>query len=233
MLDIGCGPGQLAIRLAGHRPGLHVSGVDLDPAMIARAWAHAAREFALDDPAKPTFLVGDVDALPFAERSFDLAVSTFSLHHWSDPVAGFAELYRVLRPGGLALIWDIAGHVRRIETTAQPIELARQSPFGAAEIGGRWSLGPLVLGERYDPLRPAIEQPTVEAGSNVTPITRRRSRPAPDRQPSRQLLWPLRPGTTHRAGDAPLIRRGWCDCRLPAVALQPGGSEDSSRDNRP
>jgi ubiquinone/menaquinone biosynthesis C-methylase UbiE len=136
VLDIGCGPGQLAIRLAGQRPGLHVSGVDLDPAMIARAWAHAAREFALDDPAKPTFLVGDVDALPFAERSFDLAVSTFSLHHWSDPVAGFAELYRVLRPGGLALIWDISGPVRRIETTARPIELARQSPFGAAEIGG-------------------------------------------------------------------------------------------------
>ncbi len=62
VLDIGCGPGQLAIRVAGQRPGLRVTGVDLDPAMIARAWAHAAREFALDDPAKPTFLVGDVAA---------------------------------------------------------------------------------------------------------------------------------------------------------------------------
>jgi SAM-dependent methyltransferase len=177
VLDIGCGPGQLAIRVAGQRPGLHVTGVDLDPAMIARAGAHAAREFALDDPAKPAFLVGDAAALPFADRSFDLAVSTFSLHHWSDPAAGFAELYRVLRPGGRVLIWDIAGPVRRIETTAPPIELARQSPFGAAEIGGRWSIGPLVLGERYDLLQPAVEEPTVDAGAKVTPITRRRSRP--------------------------------------------------------
>jgi len=47
-----------------------------------------------------------VASLTFPDRSFDLVVSTLSMHHWSDPAAGLAEIGRVLRPGGRALIWD-------------------------------------------------------------------------------------------------------------------------------
>ena len=45
-------------------------------------------------------------ALAFPDRSFDLVVSTLSMHHWADPAAGLAEIGRVLRPGARALIWD-------------------------------------------------------------------------------------------------------------------------------
>jgi ubiquinone/menaquinone biosynthesis C-methylase UbiE len=53
-----------------------------------------------------SFLVGDVASMPFPEGSFDLVVSTLSMHHWDDPTAGLAEIDRVLRPGARALVWD-------------------------------------------------------------------------------------------------------------------------------
>ena len=104
VLEVGCGPGHLSVRLA-RRHGLEVTGLDLDPAMIARARANADRP-GYGDGRRPQFVVGDVASLAFPDRSFDLVVSTLSMHHWSDPATGLAEIGRVLRPGGRALIWD-------------------------------------------------------------------------------------------------------------------------------
>ena len=97
ILEAGCGPGHLSTRLARDH-GFEVIGLDLDPAMIARAQANT-------DPAgnrggrRASFLVGDVAALAFPDQSFDLVVSTLSMHHWADPAAGLAEIGRVLRSG--------------------------------------------------------------------------------------------------------------------------------------
>ena len=104
VLEVGCGPGHLSQRLAGH--GLEVTGVDLDPAMVERARASTGRRGDPGQP-RPRFLVGDAAALAFPDRSFDLVVSTLSMHHWADPAAGLAEIGRVLCPGGRALIWDL------------------------------------------------------------------------------------------------------------------------------
>jgi SAM-dependent methyltransferase len=104
VLEVGCGPGLLSIRLA-RQHGLEMTGLDLDPAMIARARANTDRA-ANRGGRRPSFLVGDVAALAFPDRSFDLVVSTLSMHHWADPAAGLTEIGRVLRPGARALIWD-------------------------------------------------------------------------------------------------------------------------------
>jgi SAM-dependent methyltransferase len=108
VLDVGCGPGHLANRLARDH-GLTVTGLDLDPAMIARARGNAEQRVPAEH--RPTFVVGGVAALPFPEGSFELVVSTLSMHHWADPAAGLAEIARVLRPGGRALVWDIRAGV--------------------------------------------------------------------------------------------------------------------------
>jgi SAM-dependent methyltransferase len=110
VLEVGCGPGHLSIRLA-RQHGLEVTGLDLDPAMIARARANTHRP-GTGDQRRPSFLVGDVTTLAFPDRSFDLVVSTLSMHHWADPTAGLTEIGRVLRPGGRALIWDFRPGVR-------------------------------------------------------------------------------------------------------------------------
>ena len=104
VLEVGCGSGALSIRLAAHR-GLAVTAVDVDPDEIGRAREKAARS-AGAGPASPEFLVADVARMPFDDASFDLVVSTFSMHHWDDKQAGLAEVRRVLRPGSRALIWD-------------------------------------------------------------------------------------------------------------------------------
>jgi ubiquinone/menaquinone biosynthesis C-methylase UbiE len=101
VLEVGCGPGHLSIRLA-RQHGLEVTGLDLDPAMIQRARTNVDR-LGDGDERRPSFLVGDVASLAFPDGSFDRVVSTLSMHHWADPAAGLAEIGRVLRPGGVAL----------------------------------------------------------------------------------------------------------------------------------
>jgi SAM-dependent methyltransferase len=158
VLEVGCGPGHLSILLAG-RHDLDVTGVDLDPAMIERARANAAGAAAGDGGRRPSFLVADVAALAFPDRSFDLVVSTFSLHHWTDPSAGLAEMGRVLRPGGRALVWDLRPGVRphlfgpRHAHIPDPVEHARGGPLrvaGAAPWRWPWRLK---LAQRIDLVR--------------------------------------------------------------------------------
>lgn len=126
VLEVGCGPGHLSMRLA-RRHGLDVTGLDLDPAMIERARANADRAA---DERLPSFLVGDVASMPFADGSFDLVVSTMSMHHWADPTGGLAEIYRVLRPGAKALIWDFRpGYQPLHGDIPDPIEHMHGSPL--------------------------------------------------------------------------------------------------------
>src|SRR5215212_1069235 len=110
VLEVGCGPGHLSIRLA-RQHGLEMTGLDLDPALIARGRANTDRAVNRGG-RRPSLLVGDVAALAFPGGSFDLVVSTLSMHHWADPTGGLAEIARVLRPGARALIWDFRPGVR-------------------------------------------------------------------------------------------------------------------------
>lgn len=101
VLDVGTGPGVLLAEIAGRRPDLHLTGIDLSADMVAAAERNL-NQFG----ARATVRVGDVTDLPFPDQSFDLIVSSFSLHHWDDPETAVPELARVLRPGGRAFIYD-------------------------------------------------------------------------------------------------------------------------------
>jgi SAM-dependent methyltransferase len=137
ILDVGCGPGHLANRLARDH-GLEVTGLDLDPMMIERARANA--EHAVPAERRPTFVVGGVAALPFPDASFELVVSTLSMHHWADATAGQAEIGRVLRPGGRVLVWDIRpGIVPLHRHQPDPLDSIAGSPLHlASAMPWRW-----------------------------------------------------------------------------------------------
>jgi SAM-dependent methyltransferase len=133
VLEVGCGPGRLSIRLARqHR--FEVTGLDLDPAMVERARANA-NCLGSGGERRPSFVVGDAASLAFADGSFELVVSTFSMHHWADATAGLAEIARVLRPGARALVWDFRPGARphpfgpRHAHMPDPVEHARGSPL--------------------------------------------------------------------------------------------------------
>jgi SAM-dependent methyltransferase len=128
VLEVGCGPGHLSIRMA-RQLGLDVTGLDLDPAMIEVARANAERA-ADDGERRPWFALGDVASLPFADASFDLVISTLSMHHWADPRAGLSEIGRVLRPGGRALVWDLRpGIVPLHRHVPDPLEHTNGGPL--------------------------------------------------------------------------------------------------------
>ncbi len=101
VLDVGTGPGVLLLELARRRPDLRLTGLDLSEDMVALARKNL-REYGERATAQP----GDVQALPFGDGTFDLAVATFSAHHWEDPAAAVRELGRVLRPGGRLVLYD-------------------------------------------------------------------------------------------------------------------------------
>jgi ubiquinone/menaquinone biosynthesis C-methylase UbiE len=151
VLDVGCCPGHLALRVAAQREDLRVTGLDVDPGMVARATRNRDRRAGAPDPQLPAFVVGDVATLPFADATFDLAVSTFSVHHWTDPVRGIQEVHRVLRPRGRALIWDVTGPLRHGHGSRFSLrELALESPFDSTRLVERWGIGPVTLVECHE-----------------------------------------------------------------------------------
>lgn len=159
VLDVGTGPGALAVEIA--RRGDHeVVGVDLAPEMLATANRRAAEAGVSD---RVTFVVADAAALPMADGSFDLIVSTLSLHHWTDPPAILRELYRVLRPGGSVLLYDLRFSYSRRQFAA----FVAASPFPAAAFSYRTvRVGPIpiALFARYELTRPPAAMPATAPG---------------------------------------------------------------------
>ena len=104
IMDVGTGPGYLPIEIAKLIPNVEVVGIDVssDMVKIARKNAERAR---LSDRVK--FMVEDANEMSFEDSLFDLIVSTGALHHWKRPLRVINEIYRVLKNGGWAWIYDM------------------------------------------------------------------------------------------------------------------------------
>lgn len=106
LVDIGTGTAQLLLRLARlpELAGAAFIGTDLFPDMIAEADIEV-RAAGLEQRIR--LLADDIHASALPDQSADLILSRSTLHHWSDPALGLREIYRILRPGGRALIVDV------------------------------------------------------------------------------------------------------------------------------
>jgi len=105
ILDLGCGTGYAIGLLRQRYPAAHLIGLDIALAMTATARSRTQPRlpFGLGRHlGRNRFINADAEALPFADRSFDLIFSNLVLQ-WCDPDAVFRECRRVLRPGGLLL----------------------------------------------------------------------------------------------------------------------------------
>ncbi|WP_246258344.1 SAM-dependent methyltransferase [Amycolatopsis anabasis] len=102
LLDIGCGTGGPAVRLA-QRSGGRVTGITVSRTQIAKA-ADLARSAGAADRVK--FVYGNAMDLDFEDESFDAAWAIDSYPHLSDRLKGLQEAWRVLRPGGHFLLTE-------------------------------------------------------------------------------------------------------------------------------
>ena len=98
VLDVACGPGTLALKLAQHADKVH--GINFSESMLA-VFKHKIEQAGHDHIE---LHCGDAQALPYADATFDAAFSLFGLMFFPDRKKGFAEILRTLKPGGSAAI---------------------------------------------------------------------------------------------------------------------------------
>jgi len=114
-IDIGSGPGTLIIELCKHSR-LHWVNADINPYFFAGFFESAQ---AAGVGHRVSAMLADAQALPFRDDYADVIVSRGSFHLWQDKPSAFREIYRVLKPGGIA-------YVGRGFSANLPIEVARK-----------------------------------------------------------------------------------------------------------
>jgi SAM-dependent methyltransferase len=124
VVDVGAGTGELGAALVARLPGLSYVGVDVSPVAVEGAQR-------LGRPG--TFIAADAERLPFADGSFDAAVSVYALEHFIDAQAVLEEMARVVRPGGLVALLSIS--YDRAWGTIPSVRLGRAKRSRAF---GRW-----------------------------------------------------------------------------------------------
>lgn len=132
VLDYGCGRGEYSLELL--KLGADVEEIDISQSYIDKA-AATCREKGYDE-ARFRFQVMDAHKLTFPDESFDFVVGNGILHHLDYPTA-FAEIHRVLKPGGRAIFQEplsgnpLLGLLRMLTPRARTED---ERPFAAADL---------------------------------------------------------------------------------------------------
>ncbi len=133
-LDVGVGTGDLSFDLlAASAPTARVIGVDVSAAML-----ELARRRAASSPLGARFEArsADVHALPFPDASFDRVVAGFAVRNFTDLATGLAEMRRVLKPDGRAVILELSTPPNPAVRVVFGLYFGRISPRVAALLGG-------------------------------------------------------------------------------------------------
>jgi ubiquinone/menaquinone biosynthesis C-methylase UbiE len=120
LLDVGCGTGLLAVRVARELPGVQVAGCDFSRGMLARAATRSRRVW---------WVQGNAVRLPFRDRAFDAVVSTEAFHWFPDQAHVLEEFFRVLAPAGLLVVGGVNPPVEIVSRVARLASQLAGEPF--------------------------------------------------------------------------------------------------------
>jgi ubiquinone/menaquinone biosynthesis C-methylase UbiE len=113
VLEVAPGPGYLAIELA-KQGRFRVVGLDISKTFVEMAAAHAK-----DVGVQVEFHLGNASAMPFDSNSFDLIVCRAAFKNFAEPLGAIDEMYRVLKSGGRALIFDLRPDASKADIAAE------------------------------------------------------------------------------------------------------------------
>jgi len=152
-VDLGSGPGGVGLALLERMHDVVVVLMDPDSEALGRA-LDSARQRGLS--ARAVAVVGSAESIPLPDESVDIVVSRGSFYFWQDRAQGLGEVWRVLRPGGRAMIGGGLG--RRYPPWARQEFIRRRRESVAAR-------GPQAVREFVDARRPeTFRRLAVEAG---------------------------------------------------------------------
>ena len=126
ILDLGTGPGYLPIEIIKQSADIKIVGIDLSRKLIAMARQNAQKAEVTD---RIDFQIGNSGRLRFDDASFDMAISTGMLHSLKDPVKVLNEMYRVLKKGAQAWIYDPAKVAAYIDRKKWKASLTHRERF--------------------------------------------------------------------------------------------------------
>jgi ubiquinone/menaquinone biosynthesis C-methylase UbiE len=153
LLDLGTGPGNLPLEIVRLAPEIRVVGIDLSRRLIRMARSRA-QEANLSKYL--VFEVADAADLRFDDESFDMVISTGMLHSLKKPLKVLKEIFRVLKRGGEAWIYDPARITHHIDKHQWRASLNRRERFFLWLFGLLGLQKPIVLYSRTE-IVPLIE----------------------------------------------------------------------------
>lgn len=128
LLEMGAGPGFLAMMVAGEVPGSTITAVDLSADMITVAGEYIEKSGMT---GRIRYIAGDVGDAAFMEGlgKFDLIYTTLSLHHWESPEMSIQNLWNAVADGGALYIYDFRriGWLGRIPFVGTRLDFVRAS----------------------------------------------------------------------------------------------------------
>jgi ubiquinone/menaquinone biosynthesis C-methylase UbiE len=140
VLEIAPGPGYFCIELA-KLGNFKITGLD-----ISKSFVQIAQKNAVNAGLNIDFKEGNASAMPFKDNSFDFTFCQAAFKNFSEPVKAIAEMYRVLRPGGVSVIADL-------RSDASAAEIDREvNGMGLGAINRfmvRWTFDQMLLKSAY------------------------------------------------------------------------------------
>jgi len=140
VLEIAPGPGYFCIELA-QLGNYEITGLD-----ISKSFVEIARRNAVEARLKIEFRQGNASAMPFKDNTFDFTFCQAAFKNFSEPVKAITEMYRVLRPKGMAVIVDL-----RCDASAEEIEkeIKGMGLGPVNEMMVRWTFKQMLLKSAY------------------------------------------------------------------------------------